>query len=303
MTDLPGLHTPLDDGPFGRLVLGLWRVRDWGLDSPGLAARLREALDLGITTLDLADIYGDYRAEAVVGEAFRHDPGLAGAFRLVTKCGIALRSPNRPGNRVKHYDTSPDHIRHALSSSLDALGVDAVDTLLIHRPDPLMEAGVVAATFAELARSGRVRQFGVSNFAPSQFDLLAAAVEAPLVTNQIELSLLAPGALEDGTLDQCQRLGIPPMIWSPLGGGALFDESPAYGPLRTALERVAAETGAASTAQVALAWVLAHPSRPAALVGSGRPARWQEAVDALSLPLTRQQWFELLEAARGHEVP
>lgn len=303
MTALPGLDTSPASGPYGRIVLGLWRVRDWSLSPDELADLLQQAWTMGITTLDVADIYGDYLAEQVVGEALAVIPQLRERFRIVGKCGIALKSPNRPAHEVKHYDTSAGHIAEAARCSIAALGVRQLDTLLIHRPDPLLDPKAVAGAFDELHRDGLVARFGVSNFTPSQTSMLAGVVNQPLHANQVELSLLSPGVLFDGTLDHCLAHRIHPMIWSPLGGGALFGASPETARLRDELTRVATETGARSIAQVALAWVLAHATRPAVLVGSSKPERWRDALDALALPLSRQQWFRLLEAARGFEVP
>ncbi|HKJ95439.1 MAG TPA: aldo/keto reductase, partial [Gammaproteobacteria bacterium] len=264
---------------------------------------LEQAWSMGITTLDVADIYGDYLAEHVVGQALARIPAQRERFRIVGKCGIALISENRPSHEVKHYDTSTAHIEESALGSIEALGVQRLDTLLIHRPDPLMDPTAVAHAFDALHRRGLVDHFGVSNFTPTQAEMLATRMNQPLAANQVELSLMNPGVLFDGTMDHCLAHRLRPMIWSPLGGGALFGGDPETRAVRAELERVAQETGAVSTAQVALAWVLAHPTHPAVLVGSSRPERWQEAIDALALPLNRQQWFRLLEAARGVEVP
>ncbi|MGD8710368.1 MAG: aldo/keto reductase [Ectothiorhodospiraceae bacterium] len=302
---LPGLY-PARSGTethVPRLLLGLWRVGDWGLSANELAQRLERAMELGLDTLDLADIYGDYRAERIAGEALARVPAVRERFRIVSKCGIALTSAHRPDHRVKHYDTTREHILKSVDRSLGDLGVEHLDTLLIHRPDPLMDPDEVAETFANLRQAGKVRRFGVSNFTPPQFRMLASRVEQPLVTNQIELSLLNPAALFDGTLDQCLTERVTPTIWSPLGGGGLFRDKDARAlRVRGALEAVARQVGAEGIDQVALAWVLAHPSRPGVVIGSGKPERWARAQRALELALDRQQWFELLEASRGHEV-
>jgi predicted oxidoreductase len=298
-SSLSGLRGSSD----ARVMLGLWRVLDWGLDPGALAGRLQRALEMGIELFDLADIYGGYGAQRAVGEALRQSAGLRDRARIVTKCGICMPHDARPSYRVKHYDTTAAHIEASVNQTLSDLGVDSVDTLLLHRPDPLMDPEEVAACFRGLRASGKVARFGVSNFTPAQFEWLDRRLDEPLVGNQIEMSLLRPAALLDGTLDQLAGLGRRAMIWSPLGGGALFagdGEQPRR--VREALARVEADTGAAGIDQVALAWVLAHPSRPQVIVGSSRPERWQTALDALRLPLHRQHWYALLEASTGHEV-
>jgi predicted oxidoreductase len=220
----------------------------------------------------------------------------------VSKCGIKLVSQHRPEHHLQHYDTSRQHIIASAENSLRAMQIDRLDLLLIHRPDPLMDADEMAEAFHHLQQSGKVAHFGVSNFTPSQFDLLASRF--PLVTNQVELSLLHLPPLHDGTLDLCQRLRIAPMIWSALGGGALLSDATANADVqrvRVALGQVAAELQV-PPATVAIAWVLQHPSKPMVLTGSGRTPALREAVLACSQTLSREQWFSLWCAAAGKGV-
>jgi predicted oxidoreductase len=292
-------------GPqISRLALGLWRLVEWNLDDAGLLNLIHAALDLGITTFDHADIYGGYRCEELFGRALALEPGLRQRMQIVTKCGIKLVSDRRPAHRIHHYDTSKAHILASVDHSLRALGTDYVDLLLIHRPDPLLDADQVAEAFHELRSSGRVLHFGVSNFLPWQFDLLASRLDFPLVTNQLEISVLHMEALHDGTVDQCQRLDIAPMAWSPLGGGRLFsgqDERAAR--VREALRAVGDELGGASLDQVALAWLLRHPSRIVPVLGTGNVKHLRRSATAAALSLDREQWFTIWTASAGHEVP
>ena len=295
------------DGPeLSRLVWGAWRsVTSPETDTALKLARLIDAcLELGITTFDHADIYGGYQAEAAFGAALREWRGDRDRTELVTKCGIALVDPARPQHRVKHYDTSAAHIEASLEGSLRALGTDHVDLLLIHRPDPLMDADATAAALERLVREGKTRHVGVSNHTPAQVDLLQSRLSLPLVTNQVELSVMQPGPLFDGMLDQAQRLRACPMAWSPLGGGSLFalstPQSRRVGP---ALTKAAAALGGADVGQVALAWLLALPSRPVPVLGTSRIDRLRSLVEAERLAIDRQTWFALLEASLGHPVP
>jgi predicted oxidoreductase len=298
------IHLSPDGPQVSRLALGLWRLVDWDLDDAGLLALIHASLDLGITTFDHADIYGDYRCQELFGRALVLEPDLRQRLQLVTKCGIKLVSERRPAHHIKHYDTGQAHILASVDDSLRALHTDYVDLLLIHRPDPLMDADDVAEAFVRLRRSGKVLSFGVSNFMPWQFDLLASRLDFPLVTNQVELSLLHMDTLHDGTLDQCQRLRISPMAWSPLAGGRLFrgDDERAVR-VRQALQAVGQALGGASLDQVALAWILQHPARVVPILGTGNAERLRRGAAALDLSLSRQQWFALWAASAGRDVP
>lgn len=305
MNDLRSAAVPV--GPDGltlsRTIPGLMRLFDWKLDAAGLNAWIHACLEMGCTTFDHADIYGGYAIEEAFGAALARTPGLRDRLQLVTKCGIGLVTPNRPATRVHHYDTSAAHIVASADRSLRHFGTDRLDLLLIHRPDPLMEADEVAAALTELRRAGKILHAGVSNFLPWQFDLLQERLGFALVTNQVELSVAHLVPLHDGTLDQAQRLRRPPMIWGPLGGGRLFtgtDERATR--LRAKLAEIGARHDAAPD-QVALAWILAHPARPLPVLGTGQLERIRAAVAAESLRLDRQEWFELWEASAGHEVP
>jgi len=215
-------------------------------------------------------------------------------------------SARRPEHRLKTYDNSFEHIVASAENSLRALHTDYLDGLLIHRPDPLMDADEVARAFKALHQEGKVRNFGVSNFTPSQFSLLQDRMVAnglSLVTNQVECSLLQLAPLYDGTFDQAQQLKCAPMLWSPLGGGRIFtDSDPVARRVRETLAHIGEQLGASATT-VLMAWLLALPSRPLLISGSRRIEVLRESVDACQLKLTKDHWFELLSSAQGHEVP
>lgn len=289
--------------PMSRIVAGMMRLSDWNLTPAELGRWLHACLEMGITTFDHADIYGSYTGETRFGQALAAEPGLRPQMQLVSKCGIQLLSPQRPQTQVHHYDTSTAHILASVETSLRQLHTDYLDVLLIHRPDPLMNADEVAAALTQLRQAGKVRQVGVSNFTPWQFDLLASRLDFPLVTNQVELSLLHLAPLHDGTLDQCQRWRRPPMIWSPLAGGRLLTgDDGRTRRIRATLQAIGSAIAAPLDA-VALAWVLAHPSQPVVVMGTRREDRLATAVSATHITLSRQQWFALWEASAGHEVP
>jgi predicted oxidoreductase len=293
------------DGPLcSRLALGLWRLADWRLEDGELLDLVLFSLDLGITTFDHADIYGDYRCEELFGQALSLNPGIRDRMQIVTKCGIKFPSKRRPEHRVHHYDTSSEHIVASVETSLRSFRTDRIDLLLIHRPDPIMDPDEIAAAFSVLKESGKVLHFGVSNFTPSQFDLLASRLDVPLVTNQIELSVLSLDVLHDGTMDHCQERRVSPMAWSPLGGGRLFqDQDERAIRLGRVLSSIGQNLGGAELAQVALAWILMHPAKIVPIVGSGRQDRIQEAAQAEHLSLSREQWFAIWIASTGGPVP
>ena len=289
------------DGPrLTPIVAGTWRMAEWQWNAQQRLRWIEQCGELGVTSFDLADVYGSYRVEAQFGEALALAPSLRDRLQLVSKCGIKLVSEARPAHRLKHYDTAAAHIVASAEASLRALRTDRLDLLLIHRPDPLMDADAVAGAFASLHDAGKVLHFGVSNFTPAQFELLASRV--PLVTNQIELHPLRREPLSDGTLDQLQRLRIRPMVWSPLAGGALLaGAGETERRVQAALSRLA-ERHRTSAATIAFAWLLRHPSRPLPVNGSRRIESLREAVDALRVTLDTQDWTEVWQAAAGHEV-
>jgi predicted oxidoreductase len=285
------------------VALGMMRMADWNLSAAGRRRWLEQALELGLTTFDHADIYGDYTCEELFGEALSSMPSARRDMQLVTKCGIRLVSKGNPGCTIKHYDTSKAHITASVENSLRRLRTDYIDLLLIHRPDPLMDPDEVAAAFKSLRESGKVLHFGVSNFTPAQLELLSSRLPFPLVTNQIECSVIETKALEDGTLDQCQCLGIAPMAWSPLAGGALFSgRTKRILSVRKELRAVCRSLGIDSPEALALAWLLEHPARIVPVIGTGKMGRIKKMLGAMEIRLPREDWFRILRASRGSDV-
>lgn len=288
-------------GPtFSRLIMGYWRLMEWQLSPAALLDLMKYHLDLGVTTIDHADIYGGYQCEEAFGHALRLEPSLRDRMEIVSKCGIALTA--KPEHALNHYNTGKAHIIASAEDSLRKLATDHLDLLLIHRPDPLMDADEVAEAFISLKQAGKVKHLGVSNFSARQFELLQSRLPFPLVTNQLEISPLNQSTTLDGTLDLCQQLRIKPMAWSCLGGGRLF-EGQEYAPLRAELEQIRHEVGAQNIEQLVYAWVMMLPSQPLPLIGSGKRERIAAAVAAESIALTRQQWFRIRKAALGYDVP
>jgi predicted oxidoreductase len=278
----------------------MWRIVGWNLSAQARVRWIEQALELGITSFDHADIYGDYGAETLFGDALRAAPGLRGRMQLVTKCGIRLRSAQHP-YRVNHYDTAASYVRGQVEQSLRNLHTGQLDLVLIHRPDYLMDAAALADTFQALTREGKVAHWGVSNHTTSQFALLDQ--RHPLATHQVELSPLQMDALDDGTLDQAQQLGRRPMIWSPLAGGRLLTGEDAQAVRVRAEMQAIAERLGISLVTLAFAWILRHPSRPHPITGTRRIEGLREAVAALDVSLDAEDWYAIWTASKGHPVP
>jgi len=283
-----------------RIIYGMWRLKDDTDTSPAhVQAKVEACLGQGITTLDQADIYGDYGAEALLGAAFRAAPGLRDRVELITKCGIVAPIGKYADRPVKYYDTTPAHIIASVDHSLSAMATDRVDLLLIHRPDPLMDHLGTGRALDDLVASGKVRAVGASNFRLHDWTLLQSAMATPLCTNQIEISVLAHEAFNNGDIAWMQERGVPPMAWSPLAGGALFGSE--FAPVRGVLAEIADAQGVGVDA-VAVAWLLAHPARIMPVVGTNTLARVARIAEAATVDMSRIDWFRIYTAALGHEV-
>lgn len=285
-------------GDVGPLGFGQWRFVGHEVS---VATRLVEvALECGMNLIDTADVYGlDWggtafgQAEELLGTVIAGAPGLRDQMVLATKGGIAPPVP---------YDSSATYLTKALDDSLRRLRTDVIDLYQIHRPDMYTHPADLAATLDGFVDAGKVRALGVSNHTPEQVEALVAHLKHPIVTNQPQYSVAHLSPQWDGTLDQCMRLGIVPLAWSPLAGGGIVTGRGIRTELSVALDRVAAREEV-DRATVALAFVLAHPSRPVAIVGSQSPERLRGSIRALDVKLDRRDLYELIEASEGQELP
>lgn len=292
------LHSP----QFSRFIAGFWRCKHWGMSPQQLLTFIEQNIELGVTSIDHAFVYS---SEEPFGRALALQPALREKMQLITKCGIRPQGFGELGARkVNHYDSSKEHIIASLENSLRWLQTDRVELLLIHRPDFLMQADEIAAAFEQLKAQGKVLCFGVSNFTVQQFELLQSACGGSLLTNQVEFSPLNMQSMEEGLLDQCQRHGVGPMLWSCLAGGELFSSQNEKAlRVRKALETVAQELNCTSLEQVVYAWVLALPCNAFPLLGTSKIERVKTAVASETFTLTREQWYRIWEAAKGQPVP
>jgi aryl-alcohol dehydrogenase-like predicted oxidoreductase len=288
----------LGDREVGPVGFGCWRLTT---ESTADAERLvRGALDLGCTLIDTADVYGlDWggagfgACEERLGQVLLHQPALRDRMVLATKGGIVPGVP---------YDSSPGGITAACEASLRRLRTDHVDLFQVHRPDLFTHPAELAAALEALVRRGLVGMIGVSNHTPSQVAALRAHLGVPLVSVQPELSAVHLAAVRDGTLDQAMEHGLAVLAWSPLAGGRIATGEGVPPALLAVLDRIGAANGVDRVA-VALAFVLAHPSAPVAIVGSQRLDRLAAAVAAVDVPLTRADVYAIIQASEGQPLP
>ena len=289
-----------DDVSLSRIVYGMWRLGDDADTSPAhVQAKIESCLAQGITTMDQAAIYGGFMAEEILGNALRDAPALKDRIEIVTKCDIVAPVGRHESARVKHYDTSRAHITQSVEASLRLMGVETIDLLLIHRPDPLMDHHETGTALDDLVTSGKVRSVGVSNFRPWDWELLQSAMTSRLVTNQIEISVLAHHPFTNGDIAFLQRHAIPPMAWSPLAGGALF--APENKSIHDSLAAIAARHDS-DVPSLVVAWLMAHPARIMPVMGTNSLDRIASLGAAAKISIDRETWYEIYTIALGEEV-
>ncbi len=285
---------------YSRIIAGTMTWGSWGrrFSQGEMTTLINRCYEMGITTFDHADIYGGYTTEADFGKAFAVSGIPRDRLQFISKCGIQNPSEARPLS-VKYYEYGTDYIIQSALASLDNLKTDYLDLLLLHRPSPLMHPEEVAAAFSALRDSGKVRSFGVSNFTPSQIGLIGSAV--PVEAHQFECSLTAESPMWDGTLDDCLVHGRTAMAWSPLGT-YYSKKGPQTARISECLEGLCAKYQATEN-QLLLAWLLRHPAGIHPVVGTTRAERLEESQEALEIELELPDWFSLLVASQGKEVP
>lgn len=285
-----------------QVVMGCMRIADSGLTEAELLRLVEECLDMGVTSIDHAPVYGGYTCEKIFGDAvLRKKTELREKMELITKAGIVC--PGHYGNKTIYYNSTKEEILKEMDESLEKLGTDHVDLLLIHRPDPLADPAETADALETVVKEGKALNVGVSNFMPSQIAMLQSYMSIPLVTNQMELSVKNTENFFNGVVDDALTRKMPLMAWSPLGGGDVFkgtDEK--FVRLRTVLTAVAEQYQTTMDA-VMYAWLFTHPAKIAALTGTMNADRIRTAVHASDIQLSYDEWYQILEASRGFSVP
>lgn len=301
---IPRTHIAPNGPEFSRLVYGTWRCLEGNTTVQELNRRLNLCVELGMTTIDTAEIYGLYEVEEALGKALALSLGLRNKLEIVTKAGIYVPCKFHPDRKVAHYNATAERLVKSTEKSLRFLGTDRLELFLVHRPDWLTSADDTAKGLNRLLRDGKIRSAGVSNYNVHQFELLNSRMEQPLVTNQIEFHLLHMEPICDGSLDQCQRLGVQPMAWSPLAGGRLFDaKNEAAQRLSKTAAELAPRYNNATLEQLAYAWIMAHPSQSLPVIGTNKIDRMHSAAQSADIKLSREDWYALWEAAQGRKIP
>lgn len=291
-----------DKVELSKVVVGCMRAKDAGMEGQNFLRFVQECLELGITSFDHAPVYGFYTCEKLFGDSvLRKIPGLRDQMKIISKAGIVL--PGINDNKVIYYDSSKEEILKEVDKSLENLATDHLDLLLIHRPDPLADPCDTAEALEQLVKAGKVLSVGVSNYMPSQITMLQSYLKVPIVTNQMELSVKTTENFFNGVTEDAFTRKIPLMSWSPLGGGSLFnakDEQAAR--LNETLGQIAKEHET-SMDVIMYAWLFVHPVKIAAITGSMNIERIKKAVDALKVRLSYDEWYRILAASRGYDVP
>jgi len=257
-------------------------------------------LDLGLDEFDHADIYGGHTTEQAFGAVIARRPDLKKKVNITTKCGIAYPSDKRPEIGIKHYNSSKEYLLTSIDQSLQNLGVDAINTFLIHRPDYLMNVEEIAEAISQAKQAGKIIHFGVSNFLMHQLNLLTEYLDVS--SNQLEISLTHLDPFEDGTLHQLLHKKIQPTAWSPLGGGQIFDGDDEQSiRIRKTLEELSKKHGAAHD-QLLLAFLRKHPSGIIPVLGTSKVSRIRTALEALQIELSHEDWYQLWTASKGEKV-
>ena len=292
------------DFEISRIVHGHWRLTDWNLNNQEILKLAQQAIELGITTFDHADIYGNYSCEKLFGDALALKPALRKEIQLITKCGIKLKSDKFPSRELKYYDYSFDYIISSVENSLKKFKTDYIDLLLLHRPSPFFNPEEVAKAFSVLKKSGKVLHFGVSNFTPQQFEMLNTYTNEKLVTNQVEISPLCLEHFDNGNIDYFLQKNIKPMAWSPLAGGQLLNPTTEKEQrVFKTLIKIANDLNIDSIDTLIYAWLLKHPAGIIPVVGTQKIERIKNAVAASEVNLSLEQWFKIYTASTGVDVP
>lgn len=288
------------DVSLSRIVQGFWRLHNWDMDAQALLNFMKQCVELGVTSFDTAEIYGNYTSEKLLGDALALDPLFRSKIQIITKTGINKLNPNKP-YRIKHYETTYEKIKQSCYSSLKKLNTTYIDVYLIHREDPLFDQLGAVRAFNELMVEGCIKSYGVCNYDPFKLDAFHTLSNFKCVTNQIEISPLQFEHFNSGMMDLLQKYQIHPMIWSPLNGGNIFtsnDENVVN--LRNVLERIA-DKHHTTTDTIVYAWHLKHPVKAMVISGTQKISRLQNAINALQINLEHEEWYEIY-CASGQQI-
>lgn len=290
---------------FSKIVQGFWRANEWQLSDQALNRFINQLVERGITTMDHADIYGDYQNETLFGKALKLSPQLREQIQIVSKCGIVLPSETQTFTDGHRYDHSHQHIIKSVNHSLERLNVDYLDSLLIHRPSPLMNPDEITDALKELVNEGKIKSFGVSNFNETQYDLLKQSLnhdKLHISINQLELSPYQTDILHNGVMDKMYQNQVKVMAWSSFAGGKLFDTSDDKSRRLMSVIEPLANKYQVNVSAIMIAWLIRHPNEVMPILGTRSIEKIDAATAGLNVELTDQEWFDIYTAALGRDI-
>jgi predicted oxidoreductase len=287
-----------------RIIHGYWRLDSWNYSNNEIINLINQCVDIGVTSFDHADIYGNHSNELIFGDALKKISGVRNKIQIITKCGIKIASNKFPDRNIGTYDYSYDHIISSVEQSLKNFNTDYIDLLLLHRPAPLLNPHEVAKAFTHLEKSGKVLNFGVSNFTPEQYSMLQKFTDQKLVTNQVEISPYCIEHFNNYNMDFFIKEQIKPMSWSPLAGGKLLLPTDAKSRrINKVLSEISAELSIKNIDTIIYSWLLKHPAGIMPIVGSSKIERVKNAVEALNIEISDEQWYRIYTASTGAGLP
>jgi predicted oxidoreductase len=287
---------------FSRIVAGVIRWGSWGskLSKSKMANMISTCFENGVTTFDLADVYGNYTTEREFGDALILSGVSREDIQIISKCGIIKPCAEKPGFKISHYNTSRRHIIDSVEQSLENLNTDYLDVLMINRPSPIMDYREIGAAFQELKEAGKVKEFGVVNFSPDQIRAMRRFY--PIIAHQSDLSMTHLQPMFDGTIDTCIANDIVAMSWSPLGGDKIYTHTKAGKKLEAKLEKYAEGYGW-TVSEMALLFLLHHPAGILPVINYAKADKILETIELLDVEISNEDWFEILIMLQGKELP
>ncbi|MAS95383.1 MAG: oxidoreductase [Verrucomicrobiales bacterium] len=289
----------------GDFAYGTWRILDEEIEpvAADLVDRFEVCLEAGIRTLDTAEIYGDYRVEAELGEAIKLRPDLREKMTIVTKAGIDVPSEEKSHASIPQYNATGENLVKCAEKSLSLLQTEVIDLFLVHRPDWSTHPEDTASGLQKLLDGGKVKNVGVSNYTIHQFETLDRILGGKLVTNQVEFSPFHMDPIYDGTFDQCLQKKVRPMAWSPLAKGRVFAEEDEDAIRLRECLKVLADKYEVTMDAVVYGWILNHPAKPTVILGTNKESRIRNGAAGGAIPFAREDWFAVWQAAKGHSIP
>ncbi|MFT8323003.1 MAG: aldo/keto reductase [Bacillus sp. (in: firmicutes)] len=289
-----------DNFSISKLVIGCMRMNEWNWSVEQRLAFVEWCIEQGITTFDHADIYGgNHHNEALFGEVLQRKPSLREKIQIITKCSICVPNKENPTIKTRYFNSDRAYIMNQVNKSLAHLKCGSIDLLLLHMHDLLVKPEELNETIKDLKTEGKVKNFGLSNHNPLEFDMLQKYIDEKFVTHQFLLNPLGIENFKNGTMTHCLKEGIHPMFWSPLAGGKIFQPSTDFEvKIMNVLQEIKEELCVETLEEVVYKWLFMHASNPVIVLGTGKKLRIEQALHSLKgVQMTREQWYKITETA------